>query len=47
MKKRATDSTKTARVKKAAVSFIRLGLAPGRRAMAIAPRRGRKMIIDR
>jgi hypothetical protein len=47
MKNKARDRAKVTRVKKAAVSFIRLESARGRRAMRMAPITGRKTIIER
>jgi hypothetical protein len=47
MAKRARERAKETAVKRAAVSFIRLGLAPGSRAIIIAPMTGRKMIAER
>jgi len=47
MKKRARERRKDTAVKAAAVSFMRLGLAPGSRAITIAPITGRKTIVDR
>jgi len=46
MKNKDKDRAKATRVKKAAVNFIRLGSARGRRAMTIAPITERKTIID-